>query len=92
MTQATLANPTLCWSVSHSELTYILFREEVVDNLNKFLQVDVYGDCGSLTCSRKGKSCFRNINKTYKFYLSFENSLCEVKTDTVRPSEFVILT
>ena len=62
----------------------ILFREEVVDNLNKFLQVDVYGDCGSLTCSRKGKSCFRNINKTYKFYLSFENSLCEVKTDTVR--------
>ncbi|CAG5134563.1 unnamed protein product [Candidula unifasciata] len=40
-------------------------------------QVDIYGSCGTLTCSRTdGDKCFEMLNTDYKFYLSFENSNC----------------
>ena len=51
-------------------------RELYVAELQKYIPVDIYGKCGNLTCDRKGK-CFSNIGKTYRFYLSFENSICE---------------
>ncbi|VDP46144.1 unnamed protein product [Schistosoma margrebowiei] len=39
--------------------------------------VDIYGRCGILTCPREVDSqCFTLLGKHYKFYLSFENSLC----------------
>ncbi|CAG2058455.1 unnamed protein product [Timema podura] len=45
---------------------------------NKYVQVDVYGSCGSMSCSRsRGGECFQMLDQDYKFYLSFENSLCQ---------------
>ena len=54
-------------------------REKVVSQLSEFLNVDVFGKCGSHRCSRNNQDlCYSDMNKTYKFYLSFENSLCQV--------------
>ena len=55
-------------------------REKVVSKLSKLINVDIYGRCGPLKCSKKPKdfSCYDAMNQTYKFYLSFENSLCKV--------------
>nr|CAD7400505.1 unnamed protein product [Timema poppensis] len=53
-------------------------REEFVEDLKKYVQVDVYGSCGSMSCSRsRGGECFQMLDQDYKFYLSFENSLCQ---------------
>ena len=47
--------------------------------LSKFMNVDIFGKCGDLKCGKgRLESCYREMNETYKFYLSFENSLCEV--------------
>ncbi|VDQ02429.1 unnamed protein product [Trichobilharzia regenti] len=40
--------------------------------------VDIYGKCGSKECPRQSEeSCFKLLREKYKFYLSFENSLCK---------------
>ena len=50
--------------------------EKNQENLDR--QVDVYGKCGKLKCSRDNETeCFLMLDQDYKFYLSFENSLCE---------------
>ena len=56
-------------------------REEVVSRLSKLINVHIYGGCGPLNCTKKPQdsSCYDALNKTYKFYLSFENSLCKVR-------------
>ncbi|KAM3965945.1 uncharacterized protein ACR2FA_012796 [Aphomia sociella] len=42
------------------------------------LSIDVYGNCGTLSCPRENQSeCNRLIEKDYYFYLSFENSCAE---------------
>ncbi|XP_063585989.1 alpha-(1,3)-fucosyltransferase C-like [Penaeus indicus] len=51
-------------------------REQVVQALQKWIKVDVYGRCGPLKCPRSAE-CTEMLNATYKFYLSFENSLCQ---------------
>ncbi|TNN12303.1 Glycoprotein 3-alpha-L-fucosyltransferase A [Schistosoma japonicum] len=44
--------------------------------------VDIYGQCGTLTCTKNVSTflstpeCLKKIRENYKFYLSFENSLC----------------
>lgn len=46
--------------------------------LHKYIQVDIYGKCGSLTCSRNStQQCYDMLDKDYKFYLAFENSNCK---------------
>ena len=40
------------------------------------MPVDIYGDCGTHKCPQN-VGCFQYISDTYKFYLSFENSLCK---------------
>ncbi|XP_018017388.1 glycoprotein 3-alpha-L-fucosyltransferase A [Hyalella azteca] len=41
------------------------------------LQVDIYGACGSLQCgTKRTEECYKMVEQEYKFYLSFENSLC----------------
>ncbi len=52
-------------------------RIQYAAELAKFISVDIYGECGNLTCSKGEKeSCIEMAEKTYKFYLSFENSAC----------------
>ena len=45
--------------------------------LQKYIDVDIYGGCG-IPC-KKGKEgkCWKELPVKYKFYLSFENSLCD---------------
>ena len=52
-------------------------RLQYVIELKRYIQVDIYGECGSLHCPRSHKQCESKINQKYKFYLAFENSLCE---------------
>ena len=53
-------------------------REDYVEELRKYIHVDVYGACGDLSCpSRHGQVCLKQIEKTHKFYLAFENSICQ---------------
>ena len=53
-------------------------RLQYVKELRKYIPVDVYGNCGTLKCGeRKDYSCFEMLQREYKFYLSFENSICK---------------
>lgn len=41
------------------------------------MQVDIYGKCGDLKCSRDAMDkCYEMLQTDYKFYLAFENSNC----------------
>ncbi len=51
--------------VSYSHLTFLLF----------FIDIDVFGKCGPLEC-RDSMDCFFDLSANYKFYIAFENSLC----------------
>ena len=54
--------------------------------LQRFIKVDIYGDCGPLSCGKNRNMghlyslqqdpCFDLVNRNYRFYLSFENALC----------------
>lgn len=66
----------VAWFVSHCQTPSK--RELYVKALQKFIAVDVYGACGPHSCPPKnGTYCFKEVlEKNYKFYLAFENSLC----------------
>lgn len=81
--RATLANKTgtpVSWMVSHCETESR--REDYVRELREHIQVDVYGGCGNLSCPRSDQwisnpECYELLGQKYKFYLSFENTLCK---------------
>ncbi|XP_063850210.1 alpha-(1,3)-fucosyltransferase C-like isoform X3 [Scylla paramamosain] len=53
-------------------------RENFVDRLKAWIEVDIYGRCGPLKCDRSiHGQCLGMVEKDYKFYFSFENSLCQ---------------
>ena len=66
----------IVWPVSHCKTRSK--REEYVEKLSKYVQVDIYGKCGPLKCHDNNHrvKCFSNFTRDYKFYLSFENELC----------------
>lgn len=82
----------VAWMASHCHT--VSLREKYVNRLSKFISVDVYGDCGELTCERNHThwlsypSCYDMLENQYKFYLSFENSMCK---DYVTEKFFEIL-
>ncbi|XP_059139275.1 glycoprotein 3-alpha-L-fucosyltransferase A-like [Physella acuta] len=66
------------WWVSHCGANSK--RDQYVKELQKYIDVDIYGKCGPLKCPNKEKNaeqCEQMLTTTYKFYLSFENSLCK---------------
>ncbi|KAF5307930.1 hypothetical protein FQR65_LT06497 [Abscondita terminalis] len=69
----------VAWFVSHCKTTSK--REDLVKAMQKYVPVDVYGKCGNLSCARSGylsmDHCYNLLERDYKFYLSFENSLCK---------------
>ncbi|ELT99198.1 hypothetical protein CAPTEDRAFT_36041, partial [Capitella teleta] len=72
----------IAWFVSHCQTSSK--REDYVRELKRHVPVDVYGGCSDLSCGSQSNSmnsanyeCDAMLNSTYKFYLSFENSLCE---------------
>ena len=54
-------------------------REDYVRELQKYIQVDVYGKCDDSFNSTKAdnNSFILELSKHYKFYLAFENSDCD---------------
>ena len=50
-------------------------RMEYVRELQKYISVDIYGNCGNFKCPNRMK-CLDMLRRKYKFYLSFENSNC----------------
>ena len=64
----------VAWMVSHCETDSR--RERYVRELKKHIQVDVYGACGDLKCAN-WTVCDQKVAEDYKFYLSFENTLCK---------------
>jgi alpha-1,3-fucosyltransferase len=65
----------IAWTVSYCETQSK--REELVHKLREFIPIDVFGTCGDLTCKQNEFGCLKEVERKYKFYLSFENSLCE---------------
>ena len=66
------------WIVSHCK-TYSK-REDYVKILRQYISVDIFGRCGrKLKCGKRflHDSCFDILNTTYRYYLAFENSLCQ---------------
>lgn len=51
-------------------------RHLYVDELQKYVPIDVFGKCGQeVSCEYPNSNCY-NCLYDYKFYLSFENSVC----------------
>ena len=65
-------NKLVTWMVSNCETSGL--RENYVRELIKYVDLDVYGECGTMRCT-SNKDCNEALIK-YKFYLAFENSLC----------------
>jgi alpha-1,3-fucosyltransferase len=56
-------------------------REFYISEMQKYARVDIYGKCGE-PCPNNGDTwgqydCKMVLAKKYKFYLSFENSICQ---------------
>lgn len=53
-------------------------RLQYAHELQKYIDVDIYGACGDHKCSRSNsEKCFEILDQNYKFYLAFENSNCK---------------
>jgi len=52
-------------------------RLEYARNLSNFIDVDIYGSCGTKRCPRSSEECTKMLDTDYKFYLAFENSNCK---------------
>jgi alpha-1,3-fucosyltransferase len=71
----------VAWMASHCNTPGL--REVYVGQLTKLLKIDIYGKCGNLSCHRNSThsysdpKCYDLLEAKYKFYLSFENSICE---------------
>ncbi|XP_036341944.1 alpha-(1,3)-fucosyltransferase C-like [Rhagoletis pomonella] len=62
------------WFVSHCET--LSKREKLAAALQEYIDVDIYGKCGNYSCPRSSNECDELLDQRYKFYFSFENSLC----------------
>ena len=68
----------IAWCVSNCK---VKFRNEYIRLMQKYTSVDIYGGCSALfgaksICRRGSLEC-SELLATYKFYLAFENSLCQ---------------
>jgi hypothetical protein len=69
-------------SLDFEQRIYFFFfrngRLNYARELGKYINVDIYGACGSKRCARSSADkCFSLLDKEYKFYLAFENSNCK---------------
>ena len=61
----------LVWVVSNCKTQSK--REDLVKKISSHFKVDIYGDCGSLRCSKESDSeCMKIMEKNYKFYLRWK--------------------
>lgn len=62
------------WVVSHCNT--ISKREKYINEMSKYIGIDTYGKCGRSCDTNSAEECKQILSKTYKYYLSFENTLC----------------
>ncbi|CAK1542555.1 unnamed protein product [Leptosia nina] len=70
----------VAWFVSNCQTKERrVIADNLAESLDKYkLKVDIYGWCGNRTCPRNRlEDCLDLLQKTYYFYLSFENSWAE---------------
>ncbi|XP_015782222.1 alpha-(1,3)-fucosyltransferase C-like [Tetranychus urticae] len=69
----------IAWMVSHCGAAS--GRDEFARQLSEYIPIDIYGQCGKLRCSEysayNNQDCWKMIASDYKFYLAFENSICD---------------
>ena len=74
----------VAWVISHCGAPSL--RDDYIRELGKYVTVDGYGSCAGRKCTETEVSkkdpksrieCSNMLAATYKFYLSFENSLCD---------------
>ncbi|RUS74177.1 hypothetical protein EGW08_018066, partial [Elysia chlorotica] len=75
---------SVAWFVSNCQTPSK--RQNYVRELKKYIDVDVYGACGT-PCAKTNGQCTKDLPVKYKFYLSFENSIC---TDYISEKLFKI--
>ena len=68
------------WVVSHCHTKSK--REKYVEILRRYITVDILGACGrKWNCGRRyhhaSGNCFDILNSTYRFYIAFENDMCD---------------
>ncbi|KAF8787092.1 alpha-(1,3)-fucosyltransferase C-like [Argiope bruennichi] len=67
---------SVVWMTSHCP-TYG-GRDEYVAKLRKYIEVDVYGTCGTSVCPPGDtEKCLQEYADKYKFFLAFENTICK---------------
>lgn len=70
---------SVVWLVSHCNTTSR--REKYVEEMQKYINVDIIGECNKSNqdiCPKVDKAvCEAILAKDYKFYIAFENSICE---------------
>ncbi|ELU13063.1 hypothetical protein CAPTEDRAFT_200121 [Capitella teleta] len=70
---------SVLWMVGNCNWT--MGRELYVDELMKYIDVDIFGACGDhVVCGNyeDGQTnCIEHLMNKYKYFLSFENSFCE---------------
>ena len=55
-------------------------RLKYVETLRQYISVDILGNCGKKWKCGKGRyyhDCFDILNTSYRYYLAFENALCD---------------
>ena len=70
---------SIAWFVSKCDTTYKYGsqREKYVKELRKYIDVDIFGECGPRKCPKTDMGhCMQMLTTRYRFYLGFENSLC----------------
>ena len=75
----------IAWFVSHCSTRS--GRERYIEYLQNYIGVDIFGKCGNYQCggvknmvenyTLDQDPCFTMVNSRYKFYISFENSICK---------------
>ncbi|XP_069106355.1 alpha-(1,3)-fucosyltransferase C-like isoform X1 [Argopecten irradians] len=65
---------SMLWFVSNCYVPSC--RAEYAAELNKYLDLDIYGRCGTKTCKGNWTSCSKELQNKYKYYLSFESTIC----------------
>ena len=67
---------SVAWPVSHCQTESR--REVYAKELAKYIDVDVYGDCGDHVCPKdRNPECWEMFEREYRFLLAFENQACK---------------
>ncbi|XP_033625323.1 uncharacterized protein LOC117288536 [Asterias rubens] len=67
----------IAWMGSNCVKEVFWPRMDFVLKLQSYIQVDIYGRCGNLTCLPRLSDECKNLMGQYKFYLSLENAECD---------------